>query len=142
MLLLCAEELQKPVPWIGVVAHGILSSVFFYSTAHQATIPSIRFESAFTGFHGDFSTNVLPALLITLNTFAGPILFTLVFPLMLFWPYLEGPVCKWMMTSPQPEGRSHWRGDYQLFDNGIILRKKLFSCCCRVLLFSSLKVRK
>ncbi|KAK7484510.1 hypothetical protein BaRGS_00024266 [Batillaria attramentaria] len=130
---------HEPVPWIGVVTYGLLSSTFFYATGHQPTIPSIRFESAFTGFHGDFSTNVLPGLLIGLNTFAAPVFFTAVAPVLLFWPYLEGPVSRWMVVK-QKEASGQWRGDFRLFDNGVLLRKNLFNSFCRLLLFHAVKV--
>lgn len=44
----------------GIIMLSQLSSFFFYATGHQATIPSIRFEAAFTGFYGDFQTVILP----------------------------------------------------------------------------------
>ncbi|KAK7116395.1 GPI ethanolamine phosphate transferase 3-like [Littorina saxatilis] len=132
---------QGPVPWIPIITHGLLSSTFFYATGHHATIPAIRFEAAFTGFHGDFSTNIIPALLITLNTFAAPIFFAVVSPLLLFWPQLRGPLNQWM-TSAGARGResAEWKGDFSLYDNGVLLRKNLFCSCCRMLLFHAVKV--
>jgi phosphatidylinositol glycan class O len=127
------------VPWLAVVMHGLLSSVFFFATGHQATIPTIRFESAFTGFHGDFNNNMLPALLITLNTFAAPIFFTAASPLLLFWPHLLSPVSRWLVGQSGVQGRE-WKGDFVLFDNDVLLRKNLFSSCCRLLLFHAAKV--
>ena len=142
MFFLLSGAPHKPVPWIAVVMHGLLSSVFFYATGHQATIPSIRFESAFTGFHGDFSTNILPAVLITLNTFAAPVFFSIVSPLLLFWPQLQGPLSRWMVAGVGAKEKEEWKGDFALYDNGVLLRRNLFVSTCRVLLFHAIKVRK
>lgn len=134
-----AGDKQIPVSLLTVVGHGVLSSTFFFATGHQATIPSIRFESAFTGFHGDFSSNILPAALITLNTFAAPLLFTVLSPLLLFWKYLEGPVKRWISV-PQRTSISKWKGDFHLYDDGLLLRKNLFISLSRMLFFSFAKV--
>lgn len=37
-----------------------MSSYNFYSSGHQATIPSIRFEAAFVGLPGDMDSLYLP----------------------------------------------------------------------------------
>eukprot|EP00058_Branchiostoma_floridae_P010411 XP_002595899.1 hypothetical protein BRAFLDRAFT_235494 [Branchiostoma floridae] len=81
------------VPWPVVVGWGLMTSQFFFYTGHQAAIPTIRFESAFTGFYGDFDNNLVPAVLIGLNTFASQVLFTASLPLLLVWPFCRG---KWM----------------------------------------------
>ncbi|KAL8611892.1 hypothetical protein ACOMHN_033637 [Nucella lapillus] len=138
-----------PVPWLAVATHGLLSSAFFFATGHQATIPNIRFEVAFTGFHGDFSSHAIPALLITLNTYAAPVLLGAVWPLMAVWPQLRGPVWRWMgggggkgrgERKEEGAGEGEWRGDFALFDDGVLLRKNLFVSVCRVLLFQGVKV--
>jgi hypothetical protein len=38
----------------------MMSSHNFYSSGHQATIPSIRFEAAFVGLPGDMESFYLP----------------------------------------------------------------------------------
>ncbi|CAH1253896.1 PIGO [Branchiostoma lanceolatum] len=81
------------VPWPVVVGWGLMTSQYFFYTGHQAAIPTIRFESAFTGFYGDFDNNLIPAMLIGLNTFASQVLFTMSLPLLLVWPFCRG---KWM----------------------------------------------
>ena len=40
-----------------------MSSYNFYSSGHQATIPSIRFEAAFVGLPGDMDSFYLPGKL-------------------------------------------------------------------------------
>ena len=43
-----------------VVTWVMISSYNFYSSGHQATIPSIRFEAAFVGLPGDMGNFILP----------------------------------------------------------------------------------
>ena len=133
------ELREEPVPWLITVMYGVLTSVFFYVTGHQATIPTIRFDSAFTGFHGDFNYHFIPASLITLNTFAGPVFFTLAWPLLLFWPHLYTAASQ-AMAGANARGKA-WRGDFKLFDNGPLLRINLFKSGCRLMLVQAVKVR-
>ncbi|XP_038072067.1 GPI ethanolamine phosphate transferase 3-like [Patiria miniata] len=80
------------VPWYAIATWGFMSSQFFFATGHHATISSIRFDSAFTGFHGDFPPYLyfIPGALITINTFASQIVFAVALPLLLIWPFTRG----------------------------------------------------
>ncbi len=83
---------MQQVPWYAIAAWGFMSSQYFFSTGHQATISSIRFDSAFTGFLGDFPPYLyfIPAVLVTINTFASQIFFAASLPLLLIWPFTRG----------------------------------------------------
>ena len=63
------------VPWYAIAGWGFMATQYFFATGHHATVPAIRFESAFVGFYGDFPKYLyfIPALLITLNTFASQV---------------------------------------------------------------------
>ncbi|GFS09424.1 GPI ethanolamine phosphate transferase 3-like [Elysia marginata] len=126
--------------FLGLVMLNLLSSTFFYATGHQPTIPSIRFESAFTGFYGNFSNMILPGLLIWLNTFAGPVFFALACPLLITWPALKGFLMRWMTQSVDKQQSEKWQGDFQLYNNGIQLRKDMFQACCGLITISGFKV--
>lgn len=52
-------------PWHAVIVWGLLSSQYFFSTGHQATIPAIRFEAAFVGLPGDMNNNILPGMKVS-----------------------------------------------------------------------------
>ncbi|XP_059139424.1 GPI ethanolamine phosphate transferase 3-like [Physella acuta] len=126
----------------GIILLSQLSSFFFYATGHQATIPSIKFEAAFTGFYGDFQTVILPGFLVWLNTFAGPIFFSLASPLLVFWPRLSSGLAGWMVKkSPDQQAeRASWQGDFTLFNNSVHLKKSMFRLCCGMILIASCRL--
>ncbi|CAB1318461.1 unnamed protein product [Coregonus sp. 'balchen'] len=55
-------------------------------SGHLPTFPSIQWAAAFVGFPGGHTGTILPASLVTLNTFSSHILFAVACPLLLFWP--------------------------------------------------------
>lgn len=68
---------------IGPVVLGLLGNAHFFSTGHQATLPSIQWETAFI----PFTTIVYPwsPLLIILNSVGPQILTALSVPLIALW---------------------------------------------------------
>ncbi|XP_006814141.1 GPI ethanolamine phosphate transferase 3, catalytic subunit-like [Saccoglossus kowalevskii] len=110
------------IPWSIVALWALMASQYFFATGHQATVPSIRFESAFVGFHGDFPFYLyfVAALMIGLNTYAGPVIFTVSLPLIIFWPYSRG-------TLSQQDGsnRANDKGEFLLHEN-----EEKFSVIC------------
>lgn len=74
------------VPWTPVVLWALASTQFFHATGHLPTFPSIQWGAAFVGFPDGHTGTILPASLVTLNTFASHILFAVSCPLLLFWP--------------------------------------------------------
>ncbi|XP_051891299.1 GPI ethanolamine phosphate transferase 3 isoform X2 [Pristis pectinata] len=77
------------VPWYAVTAWVFAATQFFYATGHQPTFPTIQWNAAFVGFTEGHSTNVLPAILVGMNTFASHILFAVGCPLLLLWPFVR-----------------------------------------------------
>ncbi|XP_069780362.1 GPI ethanolamine phosphate transferase 3 isoform X2 [Narcine bancroftii] len=67
------------VPWYAVTAWVLAATQFFYATGHQPTFPTIQWNAAFVGFTEGHGTNILPALLVGMNTFASHILFAVIF---------------------------------------------------------------
>ncbi|XP_061590397.1 GPI ethanolamine phosphate transferase 3 [Cololabis saira] len=88
------------VPWTPVVLWSLAATQFFHATGHLPTFPSIQWGAAFVGFPDGHTGTLLPASLVTLNTFASHILFAVACPLLLFWPLVRevrgsrgGPAC-------------------------------------------------
>ena len=52
-----------------VITWLLMSSHYFFSSGHQATIPSIRFEAAFVGLPGDMKNVYLPGKTNELRNF-------------------------------------------------------------------------
>lgn len=75
------------VPWWPLVLWSLASCQFFHATGHLPTFPSLQWGAAFVGFpDGHGAHTLLPATLVTLNTFSAQILFAVSCPLLLFWP--------------------------------------------------------
>ncbi|TGZ65993.1 hypothetical protein CRM22_005585 [Opisthorchis felineus] len=66
--------------WHVVVFICLLDNLSFYVTGHQPTIAGIPWEAAFAAYAGDHQTRVLPAFMVILHLFAGPILLALSLP--------------------------------------------------------------
>lgn len=113
-----------------------LASEHFFATGHQATITTIRWESAFHGFSGDFSSNVIPALLIIVNTFSSQLMCTVALPLVTYWQYTRG---HWAMTKGKVEKEEN-RGELILNEDKNLLRQKLFNLYTKYILLYGLKV--
>lgn len=52
------------VPWSYVLIWGLLASYFFYGTGHQPTFPGIHWYAAFVGTGGQFTSNIIPGILV------------------------------------------------------------------------------
>lgn len=63
------------MPWTPVVLWSLAATQFFHATGHLPTFPSIQWGAAFVGFPEGHTGTILPASLVTLNTFASHILF-------------------------------------------------------------------
>ncbi|XP_041825185.1 GPI ethanolamine phosphate transferase 3 [Melanotaenia boesemani] len=74
------------VPWTPVVLWSLAATQFFHATGHLPTFPSIQWGAAFMGFPNGHTGTILPASMVTFNTFASHILFAVGCPLLLFWP--------------------------------------------------------
>lgn len=126
--------------WPPVVFLSTMISVYFYHTGHQATVPSIRWESAFIGFHGDFDNNIIPGVLITLNTFASEVFLSVLCPLLVVWPLTDGLFLKSMLTKKDEPG--HWKGDFLLLEDEGVFKQMLFRLFSSMFLFQGIKVRR
>ncbi|WAR00712.1 PIGO-like protein [Mya arenaria] len=106
---------------LGMLAWSLLMTTYFYGFGHQATIPAIRFEAAFVGFHGDWELRLLPAGMIHSNMFAAEILFTFLAPLLLLWPCTNGLISGHILS--RAEGG--WQGDFVMYNNPTVFRELL-----------------
>jgi len=83
--------LRVPLPHL--VLWGLLDSLSFFTSGHQATFPHIQWTAAFVGMEGSqiagesYSGHILPALLIGWNTFSSCFLSSFALPLLLLAPF-------------------------------------------------------
>lgn len=85
------------------MAWSLLAQFSFYATSHQPTLSQIDWHAAFVGrqasIHHDH-TNTISAIMVLLNTFGGPILIFLLYPLIV----VSGPTLytKYRSLVPKP----------------------------------------
>jgi len=127
--------------WTVITFLSVLSTFFFYTTGHQMTVTTIRWEAAYVGFHGDFSKLMyfIPAILIHLNTFASQYIFGVISPLIIFWPLMKGTVAKVMVERRNGLEKSS-KGDFMLFENEALLKRRLFQLFTMLIFFHGIKV--
>ena len=64
MIVIYISDQLFHVPWSYVLSWGLMSSYFFYGTGHQPTFSGIYWNAAFIGTNGQFSSNIIPGLLV------------------------------------------------------------------------------
>jgi len=128
-------ERSVGVAWTSIALVSLLSSQQFFATGHQATIAGIPWTAAFHGFRTDHTSVWLPALLVSLNTFASHILCTLALPLLIYWPFTRA---RWVANLHE---KTHDKGELQLNVNGgEELKCEVYWLIIRFMLLSAFKV--
>jgi phosphatidylinositol glycan class O len=67
----------------------MVTSLYFHATGHEPTIPSIKFDAAFVGMHGEVDSFVVAGLLVAMNTLVSQIFFAVSLPLLVYWIILS-----------------------------------------------------
>lgn len=103
------DKCLKPAA-LTTIAWSLLAQFSFYATSHQPTLSQIDWHAAFVGrqasIHHDH-TNTISALMVLLNTFGGPILIFLLFPLMVVsGPTLFVKYPSLVEKPPKPDAKS------------------------------------
>ena len=99
---------------------------------------------AFTGFHGDFDVNIIPAIVLTLNTFSGHIVGVFTLPLLIYWPHVRGNIIHYF-GKQDPVGSSEGKrvrqkGEVTLHEDPDGLRTAALKIILGYLIFSGAKV--
>ena len=102
---------------------SFFSLQYFFATGHQTTVPTIPWEAAYVGFVGDFPKWMyfVPAMFVTLNTFASSVLCATTLPLLLFWPcFRKAFQAIGAMNDSKTQNSRHSqadKGEFVLFEN-------------------------
>ena len=126
------------IPWWTIVGWGLVSTAFYFNTGHQSSIPSIPWNAAFHGVVGDHATNVVPALLVSLNLFFADVAAAATLPLLALWPYARGKVAFYFSkrhVSPAVEQKC----EVALQDNPRVVGVALMKLALGFILFCSLR---
>ena len=77
------EQTNSPFPLHTIYIWALFTLQFFYATGHLCDFNSLHWAAAFVGFE---EMNVIGGgILMILETFSAPILFTLSLPLLIVW---------------------------------------------------------
>lgn len=76
-------EVSTPV----LLCWFLTAEYFFYGTGHQSSFPTIHWDAAFVGTGGHFYGNLVPAILIGINTFGSHIVLGSTLPLLVIAPF-------------------------------------------------------
>ncbi|XP_037050771.1 GPI ethanolamine phosphate transferase 3 [Bradysia coprophila] len=96
------DKCLQPIA-LTTVAWSLLAQYAFYATSHQPTLSQIDWHAAFVGRQASIQhdhTNSISVVMVLLNTFGGPILIYLLYPLTM----VTGPTlfAKYRSLVPQP----------------------------------------
>ena len=131
------EAMPIGIPWTSISLVSLLASQQFFVTGHQATIAGIQWTAAFHGFREDHTTVWLPAVLVSLNTFASHILHALSLPLLIYWPFTRG---RWMANQHENTVEQD-KGEFLLnVKGGEEVKSHVYVLVVRLLLLSAIKV--
>jgi len=137
-LIMLGEQTSVGVPWSSIALVSLMASQQFFATGHQATIAGIQWSAAFHGFPEDHTTIWLPALLVSLNTFASHILSTLTLPLLVYWPFTRG---RWMAAAQSKKVVGQEKGEFLLnVKGGEEVKGHVYLLIVRFMLLSAIKV--
>ncbi|XP_071502942.1 GPI ethanolamine phosphate transferase 3-like [Diadema antillarum] len=123
------------VPWYVTAGWSVMATQYFFATGHQATFTAIKFESAYTGFDGDFPRYlyIIPATLVSFNTFGAQIFFAATLPLILIWPFTRG---LWA-TGQKVNSEEEQQGELNLHTYSAEATRALFQTCLMFLVFQA-----
>ncbi|XP_014259723.1 GPI ethanolamine phosphate transferase 3 [Cimex lectularius] len=122
------------VPWWSVLCWSLSSVHFFYATGHQASFPSIHWNSA--GIFGDITSTVVPGILVTLNTFISQIIHALLLPMLIIAPFTM--IAIWPKLASGNEDLK--KGELLIYEFEEIRKQELFSLTSKYILLQAFRV--
>jgi phosphatidylinositol glycan class O len=126
-------------PWYAVTAWGTLVMTSYYGTGHQTTFPSIQWQAAFVGTSGEFSSQIIPGLMVTVSTFSAQVWLGVLLPLLLVCPFTILTTCPkhWVK---QDVRRGAVNGEVYLYENSTLAGHAAFLLCVKYIIFFALRV--
>ncbi|XP_076248321.1 phosphatidylinositol glycan anchor biosynthesis class O [Calliopsis andreniformis] len=109
-----------------LVCWFLIAEYFFYGTGHQPSFPTIHWDAAFVGTGGHFYGNVLPAILIGINTFGSHIVLGATLPLLVIVPFTLYLVFPKLFKAKFLEDDMK-RGELLLFEQDSVFHAGIFS---------------
>lgn len=131
-----SELVEVPTPIL--LCWFLIAEYFFYGTGHQPTFPTIHWDAAFVGTGGHFYGNLLPAILIGINTFGSHIILGATLPLLVIVPftfYLVFPKLAKVKFSEDDMKR----GELLLFEQDSVFHAAVFSVAGKYILLHGIR---
>jgi GPI ethanolamine phosphate transferase 3 subunit O len=127
------------VPWFSVICWATFSVVCFYGTGHNATFPGIQWQAAFVGTDGQFSSNVIPGLMVIASTFSAQIWLGVSLPLLLITP-LTLLSFRPSLSPKQDVKVKAANGEMFIFEKSTLTEQSLFMLCAKYILVLAFRV--
>lgn len=129
------------VPNISILVWIILAQYFFYGSGHQPTFPNISWEAAFVGTSGVFTSNIIPATLIIINTFCSYILMGLLLPLLLITPFTVFVMMPSVIGKKSNDFQlTSTRGEVGLIERSNLTFSSMFVLSCKYIMGHGIRV--
>ncbi|XP_063978222.1 GPI ethanolamine phosphate transferase 3 isoform X2 [Diachasmimorpha longicaudata] len=118
----------------------LIAEYFFYGTGHQPTFPTIYWDAAFIGTGGHYYGNIVPAVLIGINTFGSHLIMGLIFPLLIISPFTIFVMLPSLAKVKFRLDEDMKRGELILFDKDSAFQTALFNTASKYILFHGFRV--
>ncbi|XP_015108487.1 GPI ethanolamine phosphate transferase 3 [Diachasma alloeum] len=128
------------VPDTAIFCWFLIAEYFFYGTGHQPTFPTIYWDAAFVGTGGHYYGNIIPAVLIGINTFGSHLLMGLTLPLLIISPFTIFVMIPKLAKVKFRVDEDMKRGELILFDKDSAFQTAVFNTSSRYLLFHGFRV--
>lgn len=131
-----SELVEVPTPIL--LCWFLIAEYFFYGTGHQPTFPTIHWDAAFVGTGGHFYGNLLPAILIGINTFGSHIILGATLPLLVIVPFTFYLVFPKLAKIKFSEDNMK-RGELHLFEQDSVFHAAIFSVAGKYILLHGIR---
>ncbi|XP_017761013.1 PREDICTED: GPI ethanolamine phosphate transferase 3 [Eufriesea mexicana] len=131
-----SELVKVPTPIL--LCWFLIAEYFFYGTGHQPTFPTIHWDAAFVGTGGHFYGNLLPAILIGINTFGSYIILGATLPLLVIVPFTFYLVFPKLVKVKFLEDDMK-RGELLLFEQDSVFHTAIFSIAGKYILLHGIR---
>ncbi|KAF7995365.1 hypothetical protein HCN44_006472 [Aphidius gifuensis] len=127
------------IPSSSIFCWFLIAEYYFYGTGHQPTFPTIYWDAAFIGTGGHFYGNLIPALLIGINTFGSSIILGITLPLLVIAPFTIFVMIPKIAKLKFKADNDMKRGELVLFDKESSFHHSIFVVCVKYILFHAFR---
>ncbi|KAK0085316.1 hypothetical protein PV325_005426 [Microctonus aethiopoides] len=127
------------IPSTAIFCWFLIAEYFFYGSGHQPTFSTIYWDAAFIGTGGHYYGNIIPAILIGVNTFGSHIILGATLPLLIIAPFTIFVMIPKLAKIKFRVNEDMKRGELVLFDRESTFHHALVTVCGKYLLIHGLR---